>query len=142
MLNDLLSDSVTRIRNGYMTAKENVTLFHSKFIERFLAVLKKEGYIKGFEVQTRPSNKKNGNPIKTIFVELSYFQKKPSIYSIKMMSKPGRRYYIKKNEILDYYNRFAHSGVGTLILSTNRGLVPGYEAIQHQQGGELICVIF
>jgi ribosomal protein S8 len=44
--------------------------------------------------------------------------------------------------LLNFYNKFAHSGLGTIILSTNKGIIAGHDALKNNIGGEIICIVF
>ena len=46
---DIISDMITRIRNGLMAEKEEVSVVHSKQNVGILSVLEREGYIKSFK---------------------------------------------------------------------------------------------
>ncbi len=56
---------------------------------------------------------------------------------VKRVSKPGRRIYVGKDEI-----PLVRAGLGTVILATNKGLLPGYQARKLGVGGEVICFVW
>ena len=58
MMNDLIADAITRIRNASMRKLDTATLIHSKTIESIVLVLKAKEYIEDFNVVEIDSNKK------------------------------------------------------------------------------------
>ena len=50
MINDLIADSLTRIRNAAMRRLDSTTLVHSKVVEAVVAILADKGYIESFNV--------------------------------------------------------------------------------------------
>ena len=131
MINDPLGDLLTRIRNGQMARLTVVASPSSKHRVNVLEVLKREGYIRDFNV----SKKDNG--ISELNVELKYFEGQPVIREISRVSKPGRRVYKKINDVPTVYN-----GLGISILSTPRGVLSDKEAREAHVGGELLCKVF
>lgn len=129
-MNDLLSDMLTRIRNGQKARLARVSAPASKLLGNVLDVLTREGYIRGYE--RRDEDGKGYYDI-----ELKYFEGQPSIKEIKRVSKPGRRVYTAIKDIKPVYN-----GLGIAILSTSVGVLSDYEARQKQVGGEYLCKVF
>lgn len=130
-VNDPVSDMLARIRNAQMRNKETVTLIHSKLCVSVLEVMKKEGFIEGFEISEEKSN------IKSITAKLKYFEGKPAINEMVRVSKPGRRIYKKVKDLVGVF-----SGLGVEILSTPRGVVSDHEARTQNVGGEVLCVVY
>jgi len=134
MINDLIADSITRIRNASMRGQEVTQLLHSKIVEAIVDILAKKGYIESYKVV------EEGNR-KFINVVLKYEQegkrKKPVINEIKRISKPGRRVYRGKEEIKRFKN-----GYGTIIVSTSKGVLPNDEAYAKGVGGEVLCTVW
>ena len=128
---DIVSDCLTRIRNGLMGNLSTVELLYSKQIMSILRVLKEEGYILDFvEKDIRKG-------IKKIEVSLKYYDTKPVIKEIKRISKPSLRVYSNVADIPVVYN-----GLGIAILSTSKGILSDFEARQKNIGGEVICYVF
>ena len=50
MLNDLISDGLTRIRNAAMRRLETTKLLHSNVVEATLSILAAKGYIESYNV--------------------------------------------------------------------------------------------
>ncbi|MDR3177672.1 MAG: 30S ribosomal protein S8 [Campylobacteraceae bacterium] len=131
MINDLIADGLTRIRNASMRKLDTTKLLHTKAVEAILGILQSKGYIQSFNV-IEESNKKFIN------VALKYDEYgKQVIHDIKRISTPGRRIYKSKDEI----KRFK-SGYGTIIVSTSKGVLSNDEAHNIGIGGELLCSIW
>ena len=132
MMNDLIADALTRIRNAAMRRLEVATLLHSNTVVGVMNVLLQKEYIAGFKVIEGQNNKK------TIQVELKYDDKeKSAINEIVRVSKPGRRVYKPASEIKNFKN-----GYGTIILSTNKGIIANDEAFAANVGGEVLCTVW
>ena len=132
MMNDLIADALTRIRNAAMRRLEVATLLHSNTVVGVMNVLLQKDYIAGFKVIDGQNNKK------TIQVELKYDDKeKSAINEIVRVSKQGRRVYKPASEIKNFKN-----GYGTIILSTNKGIIANDEAFAANVGGEVLCTVW
>ncbi|MDR0579688.1 MAG: 30S ribosomal protein S8 [Campylobacteraceae bacterium] len=131
MINDLIADGLTRVRNASMRKLDTTKLLHTKAVEAILGILQNKGYIQSFNV-IEENNKKFIN------VVLKYDEHgKQVIHEIKRISTPGRRIYKSKDEI----KRFK-SGYGTIIVSTSKGVLSNDEAHNNGIGGELLCSIW
>jgi len=116
MLNDLISDGLTRIRNASMRRLETAKLLHSKVVEATLSILAAKGYVESYNV-IEEGNKKFIN------VVLKYDEYGRSVINeLKRVSKPGRRVYQGKDDIKRFKN-----GYGTVIVSTSKGVMSGIE---------------
>jgi len=132
MVNDLISDSLTRIRNAAMRKLDVATLMHSKMVESVVGILQEKGYIESFNVVEGQGNKK------TINVVLKYDDAgKTVINEVKRVSKPGRRVYKATEGIKRFKN-----GYGTIIVSTSKGVLPNDKAYELGIGGEVLCTIW
>ncbi len=134
MINDMIADSITRIRNASMRGQEVTKLLYSKIVESIVRILQEKGYIESYKV-IEEGNKKFINVV--LKYEESGKKKKPVINEIKRISKPGRRVYRGKNEIKKFKN-----GYGTIIVSTSKGVLPNDEAYAKGVGGELLCSVW
>ena len=128
---DPIGDMLTRIRNGQMRSLTKIVIPFSNFRLKILEVLKKEGYIINFNISD------DKNKIKSILVDLKYYEGQPVIKEIKRISKPGRRVYSRADSIPRVLN-----GLGVAILSTSKGVMSDTEAVKNNLGGEIICRIF
>ena len=127
-MSDPVSDLLSRIRNGQEAKKESVTAPASNLRENVLGVLKREGYIRGFERY----NVRTG--IEEIKIELKYYEGEPVIREINRVSRPGCRVYSKIKDLPKVYN-----GLGIAILSTPKGVLSDAEARTEHVGGEVLC---
>lgn len=129
-LTDPLGDMLARIRNGQQAGKATIASPASKLRMNVLEVLKKEGYIRGYELQEE-ANKRN------LKIELKYFEGEPVIKTIDRVSKPGRRVYSGIKDLTK-----VRGGLGISILSTPRGVMSDTEARAANVGGEVLCRVF
>ena len=131
MLNDIISDSLTRIRNAAMRRLENTRLLHSKVVEALVGIFASKGYIESLDVIEEDKKK-------FINIVLKYDEKGFSVINeIKRVSKPGRRVYKGKDEIKRFKN-----GYGTIVVSTSKGVLSNDEAFKAGVGGEVLCTIW
>ena len=128
---DPIGDMISRIRNAQMRLLNNVKIPSSKFREKILAVLKKEGYISDYKLLSDAENKSS------LSVDLKYYNGLPVIKEIKRVSKPGRRIYARATSIPKIQN-----GLGLAIVSTPQGVMSDNEARIKNVGGEIICRVF
>ena len=126
-LSDPLGDMLTRIRNGQKAGKATIVSPASKLRAGVLDVLKREGYIRGYQQSGAIELK----------IELKYHEGHPAIREISRVSRPGRRVYSKVAELPRVYN-----GLGISILSTPRGVMSDNEARAANVGGEVLCRVF
>ena len=127
-MNDTISDLLTRIRNGQMSNKKSISVPYSKMKESICKVMLDEGYIEGYS--------SDEGKIRTLNVELKYFEGKPVIDYIKRVSRPGLRIYKSSDDI-----PLVKNGLGICIISTSQGLMTGKSAKEKKCGGEIICYI-
>lgn len=131
MINDLVSDALTRIRNAGMRRLPVTTLVHSKSVEAVANILVDKGYLDSCNVV-------EDGVKKTIKVVLKYNdEEKTVINEIKKISKPGRRVYKGKEDIKRFKN-----GYGTIIVSTSKGVLPNDKAYELGIGGEVLCTVW
>ena len=130
-MNDLISDALTRIRNASMRRLDTTKLLHSNVVEGVLKVLEAKGYVESFNVVEEERKK-------FINVVLKYDERGASVITeIKRVSKPGRRVYKGKDEIKRFKN-----GYGTIIVSTNKGVLANDAAYKEGVGGEGLCTVW
>jgi len=132
MMNDLIADALTRVRNASMRKLEVTTLIHSNTVEAVCNVLKQKEYIEDYKVVDTDPKKKS------ISVTLKYDDNDNSVINeLKRISKSGRRVYKNASELKTFKN-----GYGTIIVSTNKGVIANDEAFKLNVGGELLCSIW
>ena len=130
-MNDLISDALTRIRNAALRKLDTAKLLHSNVVEGTLKILAQKGYVESYNVISE------GNK-KFINVVLKYDESGKSVINErKRVSKPGRRVYKGKDEIKRFKN-----GFGTIIVSTNKGVLSNDEAHKEGVGGEVLCTVW
>jgi small subunit ribosomal protein S8 len=131
-MTDPIADMLTRIRNAVAARHDYVQIPASKLKLSIADVLKREGYIKDFEViEDKRSHR-------IIRAQLSYTGKRePVINGIQRVSKPGLRVYTQRREIPRVYG-----GLGIAILSTPQGVMTGQEARRRNVGGEILCYVW
>ena len=132
MTSDPIADMLTRIRNGNIAKHDTVDVPASKMKQAIADILVKEGYIKKYEIIT------DGN-IRTIRITMKYGKDKNEkvITGIKRISKPGLRVYAGKDNMPRVLN-----GLGTAIISTNKGIITDKEARNLYVGGEVLAFIW
>jgi len=130
VMTDPLGDMLARIRNAQMRNKSSVKSPSSKLRLNVLDVLKREGYIRGFEQQEVAKG------INEVEIELKYHEGEPVIQEMKRVSKPGRRVYSSIRDLPRVSN-----GLGISILSTPHGVLSDEEARKANVGGEVLCTI-
>ena len=131
MINDLIADALTRIRNAAMRRLDVTTLVHNKSVEAIANILVEKGYIESCNVV-------EDGVKKTINVILKYDENdKTVINELKRVSKPGRRVYKQASEIKRFKN-----GYGTIIVSTSKGVITNDKAHELNVGGEVLCTVW
>lgn len=128
---DPLADMLTRIRNANTAKHSKVDIPASKMKVSVARILKNEGYIKNYKLI---KDRKHG--ILRIYLKYDEFNE-GVIIGLKRMSKPGRRLYVKKDDIPLVLN-----GMGITVLSTSKGVLADREARKLSVGGELLCSIW
>lgn len=130
-ITDPVADMLTRVRNANTAFHESVDVPHSKVKEQLAKVLKKEGYVKDFQViQTGVQG--------VLRVYLKYSENREKvIVGLKRISKPGLRVYVPKDDIPRIFG-----GLGTVIVSTSKGIMTGKQAKKIGLGGEVMCYVW
>jgi small subunit ribosomal protein S8 len=136
MVNDPISDMLTRIRNAIMAGQVLVSMPSSKLKVQIARILKEEGYISSYEVvDGKVANSK------VLRMRLKYVgerrERRSVISGLERVSRPGRRVYKGKMDI-----PWVLSGMGIAILSTPKGVMTGHRARQLGVGGEVLCKVW
>ena len=127
-MQDPISDMLTRVRNGQAANKVAVTMPSSKLKVAIAALLKAEGYITDFAVESGAKPE--------LEVTLKYFEAKPVIEQIQRVSRPGLRVYKNKDNLPTVMG-----GLGVAVVSTSKGLMSDRAARKAGLGGEIICYV-
>ena len=129
-LSDPIANMLTIIRNGMQAKKDSVDVPASKLIGKILEIFKNDDYLEDFRLM-------KNNIQGTYKIYLRYESQKPSIIGLKRISKPGLRVYAPQDKIPRVLN-----GLGTVVLSTSKGVLSGAEARRQKVGGEVLCYIW
>lgn len=132
MLTDPIADMLTRIRNAALARHDRVLIPASKMKRTIADVLKSEGYVADVAGDTQEDG------LEVLSITLKYGKDKlPAIEGIERVSKPGRRVYVRAQDIPR-----VRSGLGIAVLSTSRGIMSDRQARKVGVGGELLCQIW
>ena len=132
MVNDTISDMLTRIRNANMVKHQIVQISASRMSVAIAQILKEEGFIEEFESYEE-------NQKKYLLISLKYIGKtrKPVICKIKRVSKPGLRVYSNSKNLPRVLD-----DLGIAIISTSKGVMTNIKARELGIGGEVLCHIW
>ncbi len=130
-LTDPIADFLTRLRNACRSGRSEILAPYSKMKAEIARILKQEGYISNFEVET------GTGPQPQLKVVNKFVNRAPAITGLKRVSKPGLRRYVGSTEIPRVLG-----GLGISILSTSKGLMSGREAKKQNVGGELLAFVW
>ncbi|MBK8965669.1 MAG: 30S ribosomal protein S8 [Saprospiraceae bacterium] len=131
---DPIADYLTRIRNAQMAGHRIVEIPASKMKKRMTEILYEQGYILKYSFDDDRSKHIQG----VIKIALKYdkITKQPVIRELVRVSKPGLRRFSGSSDIPRVIN-----GLGTMIVSTSKGVMTGKQAKEQNVGGELLCYI-
>lgn len=129
MVNDTISDMLTRIRNANLIKSQTVSIPLTRISQQISQILEKEGFIESFQVYSSGEI--------TLRLKYAGHEKKPCITNLRRISKPGLRIYTNQKEIPKILG-----GMGIIILSTSQGIMTDREARFRGIGGELLCSIW
>ncbi len=131
MMTDPIADMITRIRNANTVHKKDVSMPASRMKVGIAQVLKEEGYIKNYEVVP-------ATPTSRLDVLLKYGPEGEFVIrGLQRVSKPGRRVYSSVRDLPQVLH-----GLGTLILSTPKGVLSDTTARDNKVGGEILCKVW
>ncbi len=129
-LTDPIADFLIRLKNSVRARQEGFTAPYSRMKGEIARILKEEGFIWNYEVQT-----KDGHPV--ISVKNKFEGKVPALTDLRRVSKPGRRQYVGSQEIPKVVK-----GFGISILSTPKGVMSGARARRENVGGEVLAQVW
>ena len=130
-LSDPIGDMIARVKNAQDRNHKKVELPSSNFKAKIADILKNEGFIKDFKVNTENNNKS------ILSMELKYHSGNPVISTFERVSKPGRRIFSSVDGLPKINN-----GLGIAIVSTPKGVMTDIDARKQKVGGEIICKVF
>lgn len=128
-MTDPISDMLNRIKTAYAVKKAEIRLPASKLKLEVAKVLVDRKFIEKVSLETEPRP--------TLVIQLRYQDGNPAMKEIKRLSKPGQRRYVANSEIPR-----VRGGLGTVIISTSKGLKTGEAARREGIGGEILCEVY
>ena len=132
MVNDTISDMLTRIRNATMVKHKIVQIPATRMSLAIAKILKEEGFIQEFESY-------NEDDKNYLLISLKYTGKSRQsvICKIKRVSKPGLRIYSNSKKLPRVLDN-----LGIAIISTSQGVMTNIKAKELGIGGEVLCYIW
>jgi len=130
-MNYRVSDLIIRIKNATRAKRREVVFDNLKINKAICKVLVTEGFLESFEVTIK-------NDKKIIIAKIKYEKRIPNFTDVLVVSKPSLRRYAAASEISGLQRKGRH----TIILSTNKGIMTGREAIKKNMGGEILFRIW
>ena len=127
---DPIADLLARVRNGAQAQKVDIFVPYSKIKAEVVRILKDEGYITDYAVDTEAAHPR-------IKITNKLVDRTSAITGLKRVSRPGLRRYVGADEIPRVLG-----GMGVAILSTSRGVLSGREAKKQKLGGELLAYVW
>ena len=127
---DPIADLLARVRNGTRAQKLEVLVPYSKIKAEIARILKEEGYISDYSIDT-------GGAHPRIKITNKIVNRSSAIANLRRISRPGLRRYVGADEIPRVLG-----GMGVAILSTSRGVLSGREARKQKVGGELLAYVW
>jgi len=131
-MSDPIADMLTRIRNANSAKHSTVDMPSSRMKLAIANILASEGYIKSYEELEEGVKK-------TIRITLKFGRDKNEkvIAGLKRISKPGLRVYASAADMPKVLG-----GLGTAIVSTNKGIITDKEARKLGVGGEVLAFVW
>lgn len=127
---DPIADLLTRIRNATLVGKTEIRVPNSKIKKVVAEQLKANNYLADVKVEA-------AKPRDVLVVTISKPGENSTINELTRLSKPGRRMYVKADEIPR-----VKSGRGLVLVSTSKGVITGQEAVKQRLGGELLLKVY
>ncbi|MFH0853613.1 MAG: 30S ribosomal protein S8 [bacterium] len=125
-MSDPIADLLTRLRNAALIKQWQLRIPYSKLKKAILEILAREGYLESFEQEGQE-----------LVINLQKTEQDlPVLKTIKRISSPGRRIYVKRSAVPRVMNEY-----GVAIISTSQGLMTDREARKKALGGEVICEV-
>ena len=132
MVNDTISDMLTRLRNANLAKHQIVEVPSTKMTRNIASILLEEGFIQSFEEIGENFNAQ-------LLLSLKYKGKnrQPLITALRRVSKPGLRVYANRKELPRVLG-----GLGIAVMSTSQGVMTDSKARHQGLGGEVLCYIW
>ena len=130
-MTDPIADLLTRIRNAIAADHEYAEIPASKFKAEIARILDEQGYIESYSVEPARVGQ-------VLRVKIKYTEDRRSVISgLKRVSRPGRRTYTDSREVPKVLG-----GMGTVIVSTSKGVMTGHQARKEGVGGEVVAYVW
>jgi len=130
-MTDPIADMLARIRNATTAQQDQVRMPSSKVKVGIADILKREGYIRDWEVERSDKGA-------MLRLDLKYGpNREKTIIGLKRISKPGLRVYAQRDRIPRVLG-----GLGIAIMSTSSGLVTDRQAKKQGVGGEVLAFVW
>lgn len=130
-MNYRISDLIIRIKNATRAKRKEVILDDFKINKAICKVLVSEGFLESFKSEIIDDKK-------VLVVKIGYEKRDSVLTDVLVVSKPSLRKYATASDIPGIQRRGHH----TIILSTNKGIMTGREAMRQNIGGEILFRIW
>jgi len=132
VVNDTISDMLTRLRNANLAKHQIVEVPCTKMTRNIAGILLQEGFIQNVEEIGNNFNMQ-------LLLSLKYIGKnrQPVITSLRRISKPGLRVYANRKELPRVLG-----GLGIAVISTSQGVMTDNKARHQGLGGEVLCYVW
>lgn len=132
MVNDTISDMLTRLRNANLAKHQIVEVPSTRMTRNIAKILLEEGFIQSVEEAGETFNTQ-------LLLSLKYKGKgrSPVITALKRVSKPGLRVYANRRELPRVLG-----GLGIAVISTSQGVMTDSRARHQGLGGEILCYVW
>lgn len=130
-MNHRVSDLIIRIKNATRAMRREVVFDNLKINKAICKVLVTEGFLEGFEAAIKDDRR-------VLVAKIKYDKRVPNFTDVLVVSKPSLRKYATAKEIPGIQRKGRH----TIILSTNKGIMTGREALKRNMGGEILFRIW
>ena len=127
---DPIANMLVAIKNAGERRLASACVPFSKVNFAIAKILADEGYL---EKVTEVTKEEKG----FIEIHLKYLGNNFAIKSLKRISKPGRRYYVKRTDLPT-----VKSNLGLAIISTSAGIMTAKEARRKGLGGEIMLEVW
>ena len=126
MSQDVVADGLNMIRNANIAGKENLEIKKiSNLLIEILKIMKQKGAIKKYKINAKE---------KSVEITIGELNECKAI-------KP--RFTAKKDQIEKYRRRYLPAkNIGTVLVSTNKGLLTHEEAFEENIGGSMIAYFY
>jgi small subunit ribosomal protein S8 len=132
VVNDTISDMLTRLRNANLAKHQIVEVPSTKMTRNIAGILLEEGFIQSVEEVGESFNSQ-------LLLSLKYKGKhrEPVITALRRVSKPGLRVYANRKELPRVLG-----GLGIAVISTSQGVMTDNKARHQGLGGEVLCYLW